>query len=169
MTGLHQIASENLKNAILMKLSNPSDPILSLIIERITSTLIVEQIFSYPFRLHRKTIRQLYVVLRKGAGQGILDSRAICNFVLEDRPGYHCLVVFPDDINQKIKLGNIRTMLICHPDHSVYQHPDGVSKIILPEINYSNWIEQAKSYFGKEIAKITTFEEGYRFYLNRSD
>ncbi|MBK1441872.1 hypothetical protein JHJ32_17870 [Parapedobacter sp. ISTM3] len=145
------------------------DPTLQLIIQRITENLLIDQIYLHPFMIQGKRINQLYVLLRNAVGQGIVAARALCNLAVAEKPEYRCHVAFPDEVNRKIKQGNMRATLICQPDKLVFEHPDVGIRIQLPAVDFEMWCEQAKVHFDKEVSKIDAFAEGYAFYLNKAN
>lgn len=145
------------------------DPALQNIIQRITENLLIDQIYLHPYLIHGKQVNQLYILLRNSAGQGIVAARALCNLAVAEKPEYRCLVALPEDVNRKIKQGNMRATLVCQPDKLVFEHPDADTRIQLPEVDYHVWYEQAKSHFHKEVSKIDAFAEGYSFYLNKTN
>lgn len=144
-----------------------NDPILKQIIAKISSTLIVEQIFIYAYQTMNKKIKQLYVLIRNTSGQGLLDSLALCNFIIQSTTNYVCYVTYPSEINQKIKLGNTRSLIIFHPNNLIYQHPEVKQKVIYPKINLKLIPHDTTTFFEKSIDKILVFEEGYNLYLKR--
>ncbi|SEL83720.1 HEPN domain-containing protein [Parapedobacter koreensis] len=152
-----------------MNTTSHSDPALQLIIQRITENLLVDQIYLHPFTVHGKRINQLYVLLRNAVGQGIVAARALCNLAVSEKPEYRCHVTFPDEVNRKIKQGNMRATLICQPDKLVFEHPEVSLRVQLPEVDYAVWCGQAKEHFDKEVSKIDAFAEGYAFYLNKAN
>lgn len=145
------------------------DQELDLIIQRITANLVIEQIFCYEYTIREQPIKQLYILLSEGVSQGIMHSRALCEVTLENKPAFRCHVSYPSDVNRKIKQGNIRATLMCHPENMVYENPALKSPVIIPEINYAEWYESAIIFFNKESSRITAFEEGYSFYLNKEN
>ncbi len=145
------------------------DPALQLIIQRITENLLIDQIYLHPYRIQGKQVNQLYVLLRNSAGQGITSARALCNLAVAEKPQYRCHVATPEDLNRKIRQGNMRATLICQPDKLVFEHPDVDTCIQLPKVDFQVWHEQAEAYFEKEIARIHAFEEGYTFYMSNAN
>lgn len=146
-----------------------SDPALQLIIQRITENLLIDQIYLHPFTIQGKRINQLYVLLRNAVGQGIVSARALCNLAVSEKPAYRCHVAFPDEVNRKIKQGNMRATLICQPDKLVFEHPEVNIRVQLPEVDYGAWCRQAKEHFDKEVSKIDAFAEGYSFYVTKAN
>lgn len=145
-----------------------NDPFLQLFVERVTAVLHVSCIFDHLFEIpSQEPCHQLYVILRPGGVLGLLESRELCHMLLEDRPGYRALVLPASDITKKSVEGNIRTMLVCHPDRLVYLHPQSAPEKFFPETSREAMVEQAEKYFEKESARIEAFEEGFRFYLRK--
>src|SRR5690606_23370150 len=100
------------------------DPALQNIIQRITENLLIDQIYLHPYLIQGKRVNQLYVLLRNSAGQGIVAARALCNLAVAEKSEYRCLVALPEEVNRKIKQGNMRATLNCQPDKLVFEHPD---------------------------------------------
>lgn len=146
-----------------------NDVELDLIIDRITANLTIEQIFLYPFSEQKQSTKQLYVLLRQSVGQNIIAARALCDITLTGRTDYNCYVAFPEDINRKIKQGNIRATLICQPINCVYEHPAIHQRIETPEPDYDLWTKEAENFFNKEISRIMAFEDGYVLYLDKKN
>ncbi|PPL00903.1 hypothetical protein [Parapedobacter indicus] len=146
-----------------------SDPVLRLIVQRITVNLLIDQIYLHPYTIQGRRVNQLYILLRNSVGQGIVSARALCNLAVSEKPAYRCHVAFPDEVNRKIKQGNMRATLICQPDKLIFEHPEVHTRIQLPEVDYGAWCRQAKAHFAKEVSKIDAFAEGYSFYVNKEN
>lgn len=140
---------------------------LSLMIQEITEVILVEQIYSFTYQNADKKVQQLFVIIRNIPGQGVIDSLALCKLILQKSPGYTCYVSFPSEINKKIKQGNIRTLLICHPDNLIYQHSDTNQLIDYPKVDFKLLPAEANNFFEKSIDKMLIFEEGYSLYLKK--
>lgn len=143
---------------------------LSAIIERMTTALQVNSIYCQSYRPapHRQ-LHQLYVVLRPGSALGLVGSRAMCDLILEERDDIRALVVPASDITKKNLQGSLRTRLIFQPDNLMYLAPDAPKEPILPAIEPDTAMEQAVSYFEKEMTRIRAFEQGFLFYLRKGN
>lgn len=140
---------------------------LSQIIQQITEIILVEQIYCFSYQNADKKVQQLFIIIRNLPNQGILDSLAICNILLKKLPSFTCFVSFPSEIINKIKQGNIRTLLNCHPDNLIYQHPEAQQLIDYPSVDFSQLPTVANNFFEKSIDKMLIFEEGYSLYLKK--
>lgn len=146
-----------------------TDQELALIVDRITQLIFVEQLFLYRAVAMGKPMHHLYVFIRHTANQGFVDSRALCEFIVAERPNYRCHVSLPGDVNHKIKHGNMRVALICHPSNLVFEHPDAKTRVELPGCDYILWREEAIAFFEREISKIKAFAEGHMFYVEKGN
>lgn len=144
------------------------NPTLFLIVERLVAVLPVHSIFSYPMQTSLSgAFQQLCVVIQSGTGIGLLEARALCTRLLEGRTNYRGLVISTSDLNEKNRHGSIRTALICHPDHLIYQSPDFAGNLNTSVSDYEDLYKKSTNYFKTEFTRIGAFEEGFRFYLRK--